>query len=581
MPKTDIDISRRRAFLRKLWALTWPYFRSEEKWRAGGLLLVIVGLSLGLVYVNVQITYWYNDFYNALQNKDVHAFWYQIGKFSVLATAYIVVAVYYTYLQQMLQIYWRRWMTDRMLGRWLADRAYYSLQLGAERADNPEQRIEADISLFTDGALDLTLGLLNAVVTLVSFVTILWIVSGPLSFSAMGMQITIPGYMVWAALLYAAVGSLLTYWVGRPLIRTNFLLQKFNASFRFGMSRLRENAESVAFYGGEAAERQRLMLNFGDIWTMWWQLMRQQKRLTWLVSGYGQIAIIFPILVAAPRYFAGAIQLGGLMQIRAAFGQVQDSLSWFVNAFNTLAEWKATVDRLTGFVGALERTKALKTGFAVTTGATPGLEAHDIDLRLPDGRVLIHDLNVDIHAGEKVLISGPSGAGKTTLFRALAGIWPFGKGRIRKPSGGRTLFLPQRPYLPIGTLREAIAYPALPADLDDHAIRAALTDVNLERLRDRLDDKQNWTMALSIGEQQRLAIARALLLKPDWLYLDEATAALDAPNEQRMYALLTERLPNATVLSIAHRGEVARYHNRRLDIDPDARVATLSPISTG
>jgi putative ATP-binding cassette transporter len=578
MSQTDIEVPHRATFARKLWALTSPYFRSSE-WRVAiGLLVVIVAMSLGLVFLNVLFNYWNNDFYNALQNKDEPAFWHQMLKFFYIAVPYIVVAVYSNYLQQMLQIRWRKWMTDRLLRHWLEKQSYYRLQLKPGLADNPEQRIEQDINLFTSSTLDLTLGLINSVVTLVSFVGILWTLSGALSFTLGGHAITIPGYMVWVAIVYAAVGSGLTFLIGRPLIGTNFQLQRSNATFRFGMSRLRENAESVAFYHGEESERRELMFLFDSIWGYWWRLMRQQKRLNWFVIFYRQLANVFPFFVAAPRYFAGAIQLGGLMQISSAFGNVQDALSWFVNAFSSLAEWKATVDRLIGFVDALERADAMKSDIAVRPSADPTLEASDVDLALPDGRRLIQGLTAKVEAGDRMLITGPSGAGKTTLFRALAGLWPFGKGEIRVPHG-RALFLPQRPYLPIGTLRHAIAYPGHSRDFADHALGAALDDVNLSHLKTRLDEHANWSMELSLGEQQRLAIARALLLKPDWLYLDEATAALDAANEQQMYKLLSERLSKTAILSIAHRPEVARFHDRHLTIDPATSSARISAIA--
>lgn len=577
MTETDIEIPHRASFVKKLWALTWPYFWSEERWTARGLLLVVIAMTLGLVYFDVLFNYWNNDFYNALQHKNEPEFWKQMAKFFYIAVPYIVVAVYNSYLQQMLQIRWRRWMTDRMIRHWLKNKNYYRLQMQPGRADNPEQRIEQDVSQFTSSTLDLTLGFLNSIVTLVSFIGILWSLSGAISIPIGSGSITVPGYMVWVAILYAAVGSVLVYFVGRPLIATNFRLQQSNASFRFGMSRLRENAESVAFYAGEEMERRELMQSFGSIWRYWWDLMRQTKRLNWFSIFYRLIANIFPFLVAAPRYFSGAIELGGLMQISSAFGSVQGALSWFVSSFGSLADWKATVDRLIGFVDALEQVERQKSGIGVAAGGKE-LATENLDLALPDGRILLSGLNATIAPGDKVLVSGPSGSGKTTLFRALAGLWPFGKGGVRRPEG-RTLFLPQRPYLPVGTLRHAIAYPAASQEFVDADIEAVLDAVNLPNLKSRLDDHANWSMALSIGEQQRLAIARALLLKPDWLYLDEATAALDAENEERMYDLLRHHLPGATILSIAHREAVAQYHEQRLSIDPERHEATLAPVA--
>lgn len=581
---TTLTIAGKRSFLGKLWALSWPYFWSEERWIARGLLAVVTALSLGLVYINVQFNYWNNDFYNTLQNKDLAEFWKQLWKFCYLAAAYIVVAVYYIYLRQMMQIRWRRWMTRDLFSKWLADRSYYHLQLKSDGADNPEQRIEADVAQFTNSSLVLSLDLMNSVVSLVTFIIILWTLSGPLSFALAGHQINIPGYMVWAALLYSLVGTVFTYWIGRPLIQINFLLQKFGASFRFNMTRLRENAESVAFYGGEEIEKRGLSTAFEHIWDTWWRLMRRQKRLTWFTAGFGQLANIFPILVVSPRYFAGTIQLGGIFQTASAFGQVQGALSWFVDNFtsstdNNLASWKATVDRLTSFVDAVAATKGVQSGIAVSKQPEGRIRVIDLELSLPDGRVLLEALTTDIEAGTRMIVAGPSGSGKTTLFRALAGLWPFGSGSVQSPEGARALFLPQRPYLPIGTLRAALTYPARAEDHPTEVLQAVLRDVKLEHLVDRLDEEGNWSMALSVGEQQRLAIARALLLKPDWLFLDEATAALDEANEQLMYSLIAERLPNVTMLSIAHRPAVARYHRTRLTITPETRMAEMSTIT--
>jgi putative ATP-binding cassette transporter len=588
------DVTRKRRFSGKLWALIAPYFFSGEGLLAVVLLATVIAMALAGVYVDYLLNVWTGDFNNVLQAKDlsptdvsifgytittVNHFVYIMGKFAAIVFPWVIIAVYSTYLQQMLQIRWRRWMTERLIGLWLADRTYYRLQIYGGGTDNPEQRIEEDIDSFTDVTLQLIIGFIQKVAALAAFVPLLWELSGPITLPMFGMAVTIPGHMVWLAILYAAFGTYVSYRIGRPLVRINFEQQRFRANFRYGMSRLKDNAESVAMYGGERHEQRNLMNSFAAIWSNWWQLMRQQKRLNWFQSFFGQSGQVFPILVIAPRYFSGAIDFGTIFRVGQAFGQVSSALTWFMDVFVTLTEWKATVNRLIGFVEATERVKTIRPDIAVTSEREGVLEATNLGLILPDGRKLIDGLSAKIESGQRVLISGPSGSGKTTLFRALAGLWPFGKGNIHLPANAKTLFLPQRPYLPLGTLREAIAYPGQTAEVSADAICDSLKAVNLAHLESRLEEQTNWSMSLSIGEQQRLAIARVLLQQPDWLYLDEATSALDAANEQRMYQLLSERLPNTTILSIAHRPEVAKYHLRRLTIDPETRSATMTPIA--
>jgi len=551
-----------RRFLTAFWALAKPYWVSDQRRKGLVLLATVVGFSLALVWINVQLNYWNNDFYNALQEKKLDDFWRLLGKFTVLAFAYIGIAVYRFYLQQMLQIEWRTWLNERFLADWLRGRAYYRLQFLERGTDNPDQRIAEDLNLFVSNTLSLGLGLLSSVVTLVSFVGILWTLSGSVTLAG----VTIPGYMVWVALVYAGAGSWITHVIGKALIGLEFNQQRFEADYRFALVRLRENGEGVALYRGEAEELGNFRARFANVISNWWGIMRKQKQLNFFTIFYAQAAVIFPFVVAAPRYFSGAIQLGGLMQISSAFGQVQDALSWFINAYPQFANWKATVDRLTGFASALdavrEESGTLEGERAEGAGAALSLE--NVELDLPQGEQLLAPTTIELKPAEHVLITGPSGAGKSTLFRALAGIWPYWRGRIRLPQGARLLFLPQKPYLPIGTLKHAVAYPEKPAAFSDTEVGEALETTGLGHFALDLQRIENWAQVLSGGEQQRLAFARALLNKPDWLFLDEATASLPEDAQRSLYRLLRERLPRTTLVSIGHRESLSAEHARRL-----------------
>jgi vitamin B12/bleomycin/antimicrobial peptide transport system ATP-binding/permease protein len=568
-------------FLRDFRILAAPYWSSEERWPARGLLLLVVGLSLARVGLLVLLNTWYQKFYDALQNLDQPAFWRLILYFAAIAAVFIVVVVYQLYWRQMLEIRWRRWLTDRYVGDWLADRAYYRLPLYETGADNPDQRISDDLRLFVEQSLQLSLGLLSAVVTLGSFVGILWTMSGP--FAIPGTSLSIPGYMVWAALGYSIVGTWLTHRVGRPLSGLNFQQQRFEADFRFGLVRVRESAEGIALYHGERDESRRLATLFVYVWTNWWEIMLRRKKLLSLTAGLDQAATLFPYFVAAPRFFSKQIQLGGLMQIANAFGRVQDSLSWFVGAYVDLAEWKATVDRLITFRRALVtvRAAAREDGIEIAPGTDAQIALRGLTVALPNGAALLRGVDQKIARGESVLVTGSSGSGKSTLFRALAGIWPFGRGTIERPDAAECLFLPQKPYLPIGSLRAAVAYPSGADEFSDEAISAALRACRLEHLANRLHESDHWERRLSPGEQQRVAFARALLQKPKWLFMDEASSALDSDMEGQLYALLERELPETTWISIGHRAAIERFHRRRLAFRSDGRLesAPLVPAA--
>ena len=560
------------AFVKRVVKLAMPYFKSEEKWKARGLLLAIILLNLGTVYMAVQFNDWNRVFYDALQAKDELVFWQQLTRFTYLAFASIAIAVYKFYLTQVLEMRWRKWMTTHYLQRWLSNQTFYKLELtrftktastatNALNTDNPDQRISEDVNQFTTQTVSLCMGLLNAVVTLVSFVGILWALSGAFSFVLGGTNYTIPGYMLWAAVVYCLVGSVLTHYIGKSQIKLNFFQQKYEADFRHHMVRVREYSESIALDKGEIVEKTQLDKRFTTVISNYLKLIKAQKNLIWFTSFFGQAAIIFPFLVASPRFFSGAIQLGQLMQISSAFGQVQNSLSWFVDSYSGLASWRATTDRLTSFDENMTASEALlPTQTAINTSSN-SLSTNDLTLSLPNGIVLLAHAALNAQAGDSILLNGPSGSGKSTLFRAFAGIWPFSKGQIHMPAN--TMFIPQHPYFPNGTLRDALAYPEPAAKYDDAALQTALTDALLPQLASRLDDTEAWGQMLSGGEQQRLAIARVLLKKPQWIFADEATSALDVEAENTLYKrlLASVLIAKGAIISIAHRPSVTAFHN--------------------
>ncbi len=570
MPLTE-KLRSFKAFVARVLRLSAPYFQSEEKWKARGLFAAIIALNLGSVYMAVVFNDWYRIFYDALQNKDAAVIWQQLGRFSYLALIAIVIAVYRFYLTQLLEMDWRRWMTGYYLQRWMRNSTFYHMELmrfdkaNEAAPDNPDQRISEDVNLFTSQTIGLTMGLLSSVVTLVSFVGILWGLSGEFDFKLGGQSYVVHGFMVWMAVLYCLAGSVLTHYIGRSQIWLNFEQQRREADFRHHMVRVREYSEAIALDRGQTVEKAQLDTRFTAVLANYLRLIKAQKNLVWFQSFFGQAAVVFPMIIAMPRYLSGAIQLGQLMQINSAFGQVQGALSWFVDSYASLAAWRATTDRLTSFDDAITTAMADNPALAIHTA--PSLDASDLQVALPTGDRLLADTRVQASAGERILLQGPSGSGKSTLFRTLAGIWPFATGNVAKPAD--TMFIPQKPYLPNGSLRAALAYPEAESRYSDDAMRKALEDVQLPRLAQELDRVDAWAQKLSGGEQQRLAVARVLLRQPAWVFADEATSALDTESEKAVYGKLVALTASkgGGLVSIAHRPSVADFHSQRWQLE--------------
>jgi vitamin B12/bleomycin/antimicrobial peptide transport system ATP-binding/permease protein len=580
------DIGEHGGFLRHFMRLAGPFFSSDEKWMARGLAVGVIGLSLLQIAVQIRLNLWNKSFFDALEQKDWPAFIATMWLFAALAGASMGIAVYQVYLKQLLQLRWRRWLTSRLVDGWLANGHHYQVNFIGAGVENPDQRIAENAHFATDMAVEFTLGILNAVLTLVSFLGILWTLSGIIHVSLGGAMLEVPGFMVGAALLYASIGTTITYYVGRPMIMANILQNKAEADYRFALMRLRENSEGIALIRGEADERKGLTGFFGQVYAATKHLMQTQRRLMWLTSAYGMVGMVYPTLVASPLYFAGTMTLGGLMQTGAAFGQVQTGLNWFVDNFPRLAEWRSHITRVLEFEQALHTTgeAALESGETANitvTEAQPGSEDaefltfDDLQIAHADGSIVIGETTTLIRKGDKVLITGESGSGKSTLFRAIAGLWPWGTGTVQVPPRSDMMFMPQRPYLPLGTLRAGLAYPAAARHFPKKDLKIVLKRCGLEHLVERLDEAERWDRVLSGGELQRVAFARLLLHKPGWVFMDEATAALDDASQTSMMNLFGNELAGSTLISIAHRAGLDVFHDRTLDLVKSTTGARL------
>lgn len=568
-------------FARHLWRLTRIYWVSPDAKKGAGLLALCILGEMGNVYGQVRLAIANSHVFDAVQNKEWPAFLTAMEWFLATALAVVFVSTYRIYVRNILQMRWRTQLTDYFLGQWMGPHAYAHREIHHKDTDNPDQRISEDVQSYVASALGLSLSFLSAVATLVSFAGMLWTLSGHWPLRIGQHEFWIPGLMMWVAILYALVSTWLTHRVGRSLVGINFDRLRFEADFRYGLVRFRDHVVPVALSRGEAVEHQGALRRFNNVISNWWQLITAQRNLTLLTSGIGQANGIVPLLVAAPAFFAGRMTLGSLTQTQIAYGQVSGSLSWFVDAYQEIAAWRASIERLATFAEKLDESRATleHAGIKVECGAVDALALRHVDLTLPDGARLATDLNGVVQAGERVALLGPAGVVKTTLFHAIAAIWPFGNGRIELPKDTFPLFLPDRAYLPIGTLREAVSYPSPAGSFPDASITEALSLLDLGHLAGRLDDSEPWDQQLSVDEQQRLTFVRAFLHKPDWLILDDATGALDESMEQRVYQTIAEKLPNTSVLSITNRPTVAQFHQRHWSISATADGAAA--LQTG
>ncbi len=561
----------------RIWPL--PRFTALERRIAVAMVVLLVLLNQAEVGALLRLSFFNRDWFNAIQARDAAAFWWQLlFVFTPWAFIYVGMTVIEFFTQAMLVIRWRRWLTDHFVARWLAHHNHYRISLVAGQTDNPDQRIAEDVYRFINGGEDgsnqaygvynFSILLIYNITNLVSFALLLWSLSQ--SFTIPGTNFVLPGFLFWVALIYAVAGTLLTHLLGRPLIGLFFRRQHMEADFRFSLARLREYTEQVALLGGEGAEQEMVGGRFRALVANFIDLVFRRAKVYGFTQIFGQISPIIPFIFTAPFYFARKIELGTMTQTASAFQRVADAMTFFVTYYTYLAGFQSVVDRLNSFDDAIERAQALDAaGPARVATSASEVDLDDIDLTLPDGRRVLENKHLALAAHESVVLTGPSGSGKSTLFRAVGGIWPFGEGQIRMPAGARVMVMPPKPYIPISTLRAAVTYPAVPGTYSDDDIRDALTAAHLRALTGELDQEEVWSQRLSSGEQQRLALARAVLFRPDWLFLDEATSAVDEKLEAELYAMLAQRLPETTLVSIGHRSAVATLHRRHIEMTPD------------
>ncbi len=541
--------------------------RAREGTIGSWIFATLIAINLIQVALSVRLNFFSRDMFNALEVKDATAFWYQLFIiFTPLAAVFIAILLAEVLLENVLKIRWRAFLNTYFVGEWLGDGAHYRMQLIGRGADNPDQRISEDLRKFVENTHYLSIGLMNQAATLVSFIAILWTISRGFTFP--GTEVEIPGLLVWVCVAYAIFGTWVTHLIGRPLIGLNFRQEQVEADYRFSLARMREYTEQVALLNGERAEEEGFRRRFERIVDNYMRIVIRLLKLRTFTFSYSQANVVVPYILTAPYYFIGKITLGQMQQTVGAFSRVESALTYFITIYTTLADYKAVLDRLTTFEGAIASAQRIggESKLAVTEASGGDLRLKDLDVRLPDGSPLMQADGLAFHPGERTLMTGPSGSGKSTLFRAIAGIWPFGQGQVLVPEGQSMMLLPQRPYIPIGTLRDAVTYPGKVDAYTDAEMAEALRNAKLPQIAGRLDEERNWAQTLSLGEQQRLAVARALLTKPDWLFLDEATAALDEPTEGEIYRIIREKLPNTTVVSIGHRSTLTAYHDRRIDM---------------
>jgi putative ATP-binding cassette transporter len=553
------------------WQLIKVYWQSQQRFSAYALLALVLVLSIFLVAMDVMFTTWYNYFYDALQDYNKHAALQLLIIFVFLAAINIVFSVYRYYVQQFLGLRWRQWLTEQFLDRWLAKRSYYYLENFDENTDNPDQRIQEDAASLVAASLDLMIGLVSSVVTIFAFIFVLWKLSGYLIIP-LGKwgTLAIPGYLVWVGIIYAAIGTAVTFRIGRPLVALNFEQQHREANFRFAAIDLRAHAEHVALYHGEDRQKNILKKIFSGVLENWYAIILRKKLLLWFTAGYNQISVILPLVVALPNYFNKVFKLGGLIQTLSAFQRIQDAFSFIVNSYTSIAEWQAVTRRLITFLkhmDEIEKNALLQNKFIFSPSTGNKIFVKNLTITTSQGNVLLKNINQELKHGLCYVVKGHSGLGKSTFLRTLAGVWPYGSGEISLPEKKDLMFLPQTSYMPLGTLREALLFPDKVVNIPDQELIRLLEECDLPQLVSQLSQVTHWTDHLSPGELQRIAFIRILLQKPSWVFLDESTSALDLIHEKKVYQLLKTELPHCSIVSVGHQPSIDSYHDHEIDLE--------------